>query len=577
NFLEVKSTKLPLLEPQCPTEQHRLRYHFTPKRNWINDPNGMVYYDGIYHLFYQYHPYSSDRGPMHWGHATSSDMLRWEEQDVALNPDEVGDCWSGSSVIDSTNTTGFQTDPNVHPLVAIYTSAGEAGQSQSIAYSNDKGATFTKYPGNPAIPNPDIQDFRDPKVSYIRGQWVMTLAVGNRIEFYGSPDLKTWTKLSEFGADPEEGSHCSSWECPDLFPLIVDVNGDGTSLVELWVLLVSIGCGGPTGGSGTQYFVGDFNGTTFTTLGTWDNKQWLDWGPDNYAAVSFSNEPNGRTILMGWMNNLKYGDNLPTVSWRGQMTIPRSLDLQVLDKDAKKYRLTSMPVAEVETLHSPTKILEIAQEFTLAVNETVVLTENSRLKTPGMELKIELEIDQNPQFSICAYNSLEEEVCFGYEDSKWFLDRSKSGNTNFHGGFAETLRAEADREVSSQNVTIRMFWDVSSVEVFVDDGLTVMTSLFYATEPLDMIRITHGSPVGSPASLKVNSVSIWGLICTFLEEDGTTESPTTVAPIETTQPGTGTSTGSSSTTESSGSKPSVLNAVFSLFLLSTSFVTQFYC
>ncbi|CAL8125397.1 unnamed protein product [Orchesella dallaii] len=511
NFLMGQASVVPSLEERCPTEQHRLHYHFTPRRNWINDPNGMVYHNGIYHLFYQYHPYSSGRGPMHWGHATSTDMIRWEEQEVALYPDEIGDCWSGSSVVDTTNTTGFQTDPSIEPLVAIYTSAGGAGQSQSVAYSNDNGETFTKYAENPAIPNPGINDFRDPKVSFIKGQWVMTLAVGNKVEFYGSPDLKAWTKISEFGADPEEGNHCSVWECPDLFPLTVDVSGNGTDIQELWVLIVSLGCGAPTGGSGTQYFIGNFNGTTFTSL-PWDDQQWLDFGPDNYAAVSFSNEPQGRAIMMGWMNNLKYGDSLPTITWRGQMTIPRSLDLRLLDKDTQKYRLASWPVEEIKTLRPSTPKLKSDTEFTIPMDSKFELT-TSALGNPAMELEIWLNITQNPQFSICAYNTLEEEVCFGYDGSKWFLDRSKSGNTNFNGGFAETLRATADRQLSTLDIAIRMFIDVSSIEVFVDDGLTVMTSLFYATEPLDQFYIESG------ANLKVNNFTIWGLECTFLEDD----------------------------------------------------------
>ncbi|ODN04868.1 Levanase [Orchesella cincta] len=499
---------------QCTTEQYRLRYHFSPAEHWINDPNGMVYYDGVYHLFFQYHPYSTVWGPMHWGHAISRDLATWEELPVALAPDEIGDIFSGSSVVDFTNSSGFQTSPDIAPIVAIYTSAGGAGQRQSIAYSNDKATTFTKFEGNPVLSDANSPDFRDPKVRKLsNGKWAMALAVRNKIEFYGSDDLKSWNKLSEFGADPEQGSHGGVWECPDLFPLNV-TQVDGTTL-EMWVLIVSINPGGPNRGSAAHYFVGTFDGT-FTAL-PWQNTQWLDWGPDNYAAVTFSNEPQDRFIAMGWMNNWMYANNLPTAAWRGQMTIPRTLGLRDLNKSENRYRLTSVPTAELEALRNPQEYVGNNAEFMVPPQTVIQLTEQATFKNPAMELEITLEISQQPRFSLCAHNSGGEEICFGLNETRWYQDRSKTGNTGFNGEYAATLYASAPREIDDQEMKIRIFLDVSSFEVFADDGLTSMTSLFYTNEPLDMFYVNHWSDTGSSATVKVKNFKVWGLVCWFQE------------------------------------------------------------
>ncbi|CAL8125394.1 unnamed protein product [Orchesella dallaii] len=496
---------------QCTREQHRLRYHVSPAEHWINDPNGMVYYDGVYHLFYQYHPYDTVWGPMHWGHTISTDLVAWTELPIALYPDEIGDIFSGSSVVDFTNSTGFQTNPDIAPIVAIYTSAGGEGQRQSIAYSNDKAMTFTKYEGNPVLTDPNSGDFRDPKVrKLLNGKWVMALAVGNKIEFFGSDDLKTWNKLSEFGADPEQGSHGGVWECPDLFPLNVTLAAGVT--LEMWVLIVSINPGGPNRGSAAQYFVGDFNGTHFIS-NPWVNTQWLDWGPDNYAAVTFSNEPQNRVIAMGWMNNWLYANNLPTVAWRGQMTIPRTLELRDLNQTSNPIRLTSVPTSELEALRNPLEYVGNNAEFTVPPQTVIQLTEQATFKNPAMELEITLEITEQPGFSLCAYNAGGEEICFGFNETRWYLDRSKTGNTGFNQEYAGTLYATAPREITAEEMKIRVFLDVSSFEVFADDGLTSMTSLFYANEPLDMLYLNHWSDAGSSATLKVKNFKVWGLVC----------------------------------------------------------------
>ncbi|CAF4628244.1 unnamed protein product, partial [Rotaria sp. Silwood2] len=281
-------------------EPHRPKIHFSPKAHWMNDPNGMVYNNGTYHLFFQYNPFSSIWGPMHWGHATSSDMIHWKEQPIAIYPDSLGTIFSGSAVVDKNNTAGFAKNGKM-PLVAIYTQHNEAGekagnndfQNQSIAYSNDDGKTWIKYSGNPVIKNPGIKDFRDPKVMWYEAQkkWLMTLATKDRITFYSSKDLKNWIKESEFGETI--GAHDGVWECPDLFSM--DDNGK-----KVWVLIVNLNPGGPNKGSATQYFVGNFDGSTFIPFNT--TIKWIDYGPDEYAGITWSNTGN-RKIFLGWMSN----------------------------------------------------------------------------------------------------------------------------------------------------------------------------------------------------------------------------------------------------------------------------------
>jgi len=284
------------------SEKYRPQYHFSPDSMWMNDPNGMVYYEGEYHLFYQYYPDSNVWGPMHWGHAISPDMVHWEHLPIALYPDDYGYIFSGSAVVDEQNTSGFG-ETGEAPLVAIFTYHDPVGaangeidyQNQGLAYSNDKGRTWKKYE-EPVLKNPGIIDFRDPKVSWRRefNKWIMTLAVHDHIEFYSSSNLIDWAKTGEFGK--ETGAHGGVWECPDLFPIKID----GSDEIH-WVLLVSINPGGPHGGSATQYFIGDFDGSTFTS--SQNEIKWLDQGSDNYAGVTWSGIPDsdGRILFLGWI------------------------------------------------------------------------------------------------------------------------------------------------------------------------------------------------------------------------------------------------------------------------------------
>ena len=312
-------------------EQYRPQVHFTPAKNWINDPNGMVYADGTYHLFYQYNPQGNSWGNMSWGHATSTDLIHWTEKDVALTRDELGAIFSGSAVIDKNNTAGF----GANAMIAIYTSAGDDGkQQQSIAYSTDGGKNFTRYSGNPVIKNDD-DNLRDPKVFWHEQskQWVMALAKGWKmgVELYGSTDLKNWRHLSTFFV-PLTGRPSLQWECPDLLQF-----GDK------WVLLVSVNPGGPITGSGTMYFVGQFDGTTFTADDL-SYPLWLDYGMDNYAGVTWSNMGD-RKVMIGWMNNWSYAGDVPCSPWRSAMTLPR--ELKLIEYDGKPL-LANTVVSEID-------------------------------------------------------------------------------------------------------------------------------------------------------------------------------------------------------------------------------------
>ncbi len=457
-------------------EVYRPQIHFSPEAHWANDPNGMVYHKGVYHLFYQHHPYSSIWGPMHWGHATSRDLIKWTQKPIAIYPDSLGTIFSGSAVVDKNNTSGFGKNGQA-PLVAIFThhsmEGAKAGkndfQNQSIAYSNDNGMSWTKYTGNPVLKNPGIVDFRDPKVMWYEPQkkWIMTLATKDCITFYSSGNLKSWTKESEFGATV--GAHGGVWECPDLFTL--DDNGK-----KVWVLIVSINPGGPNKGSATQYFIGDFNGKTFTPSHT--DTRWIDYGPDNYAGITWSNTGN-RKIFLGWMSNWMYANVVPTETWRNAMTIPRELKLKHVGKD---ILITSKPVVELNKIQSKpisTYNLKITKSFDIS-------GKTGKIKFP---CRINLSFEEIKDFSLVASNDKGEELIIGYDkkQNQYFIDRTKSGKIDFQKEFA--ARHTAPRFTDSGKMNISLIIDVSSVELFADDGLTVMTEIFFSNKPYNKIHI----------------------------------------------------------------------------------------
>ncbi len=489
------------------TEPHRPQFHFSPQQQWMNDPNGMVYYDGEYHLFYQYYPDSTVWGPMHWGHALSTDLVHWEHLPVALYPDTLGYIFSGSAVVDEHNTTGFQTG-ETPPLVAIFTQHLDEGaragridfQTQGIAYSNDKGRTWTTYEGNPVIPNPGIKDFRDPKVFWHdeSNQWVLVLAAADRVQFYGSPDLKSWSFLSDFGA--RDGNHGGVWECPDLFRLTVDETGEAW-----WVLLLSINPGAPNGGSGTQYFVGRFDGKTFTNTNPPETELWLDYGPDNYAGVTWSGvaPEDGRRLFIGWMSNWAYAQVVPTVRWRSAMTVPRTLSLV---ETPGGLRVASQPVVELERLRTA---------HTTLPPTTVV----SRLDVDSLDGAVLLEAvvtfdvgaDAGEAFGIELANTAGETYRIGYDrmNGHLYTDRTNAGPDDFSEAFAPS-RHTAPYRPAGDHLTLHLLVDQSSAEVFVDAGRVVMTGTFFPGKPFDQARLfSDGGATAMTAADFYRLQSIW--------------------------------------------------------------------
>lgn len=476
-------------------EPHRPQLHFSPKKGWMNDPNGMVYSNGTYHLFFQHNPDSTVWGPMHWGHATSKDLMHWAEQPIALYPDSLGTIFSGSAVVDANNTSGFGKGGQA-PLVAIFTHHNPARekegrldiQTQSLAYSLDEGKTWTKYAGNPVVPNPGIKDFRDPKVSWFEPakKWIMTLATSDHITFYSSPNLKDWKKESEFGKGV--GAHGGVWECPDLFPL--DYNSE-----KVWVLVVNINPGGPNGGSATQYFTGRFDGSIFTPNQT--GTKWLDYGPDEYAGITWSNTGD-RKIFLGWMSNWQYANVVPTAKWRSATTVPKELGIE---KSGNNYLVVSRPVKELDAL------AEKSETFSDITATDYDLTQKTgKLSGPA---RIVMTADKLEPFTLTLSNSAGEKLMIGYDRSanNYFIDRSKAGDVSFEKGFA--ARHTAPRFSDKDPVDITLVIDNASVELFADGGRTVMTEIFFPHALFSDIRIQ------SENSFKIKSLqysplkSIW--------------------------------------------------------------------
>jgi fructan beta-fructosidase len=488
------------------TEKYRPQFHFSPDSAWMNDPNGMVYYDGEYHLFYQYYPDSTVWGPMHWGHAISTDLVHWQHMPIALYPDSLGFIFSGSAVVDWNNTTGFGSVENP-PLVAIFTyhdpkiveTGGVDVESQAIAYSLDKGRSWTKYEGNPVIPNDGNRDFRDPNVIWNDEiqQWNLVLSAHDHVQIYTSDDLKSWKHESDFGIDA--GTHDGVWECPDLFPLQVE----GTDETK-WVLIVNINPGGPNGGSGTQYFLGDFDGHEFTV----DSKEtnWVDWGRDNYAGVTWSDVPkeDGRRIFLGWMSNWAYANVVPTEEWRSAMTLPRTLSLV---KKNDQYVLKSTPVQETELIADNStavniETVEISGEKTLNLEE--VTLNQSRLS-------LEFEMDETlPEaFGIVLENELGENVKFNYSTAhkQFQFNRNKSGDMSFSDKFPGI--SVAPYEVGT-TVKLELFVDAASAEVFVDGGDLVMTEIFFNSQPFSKLKVfAEGQSITLTSAKAANINSIW--------------------------------------------------------------------
>lgn len=453
-------------------EKYRPAYHHTPLYGWMNDPNGMFYKDGVWHLYYQYNPYGSKWQNMTWGHSTSTDLVNWEHRDLAIEPNGLGSVFSGSAVVDRDNTAGFGEDA----VVALYTSCGRS-QVQSLAYSTDDGESFTFYAANPVIAN--RTEARDPNVLWheASGRWVLVLAhaLEKEIQIYTSPNLRDWTLQSAFGKGC--GAQDGVWECPDLFEL--PVQGEDT---RKWVLIVNINPGAPMGGSGTQYFVGEFDGSTFTADST--EAKWMDFGKDHYATVSWSGAPDGRRTAIGWMSNWQYANEVPTRQFRSANTLPRELGL-FRAPDGEIY-LSSKPSPELAALRGECK----------SYGRRKVSSSPLNIPIPALaEIVVDYDARQCASFSLTLSNAEGEEVVMTLDPraGSFAVDRTRSGLTGFSSHFpavtaAPTLGAPATG-------TLRIFVDRSSVEVFDSEGRFVLTNLVFPENPYTKltVRAAQGS------------------------------------------------------------------------------------
>ena len=466
-------------------EKFRPTYHFSPLYGWMNDPNGMVYKDGEYHLFYQHNPYGSKWGNMHWGHAISKDLINWEHRPDAITPDALGTIFSGSAVVDTDNTAGF----GAGAIVAIYTQNSDR-QVQSIAYSTDNGRSFTKYENNPVLTS-DARDFRDPKVFWHKEtqRWIMLLAVGQEMQIFSSSNLKDWAFESSFGEG--QGAHGGVWECPDLFELPVDGTNE-----KKWVLLCNLNPGGPFGGSATQYFVGTFNGKEFVNESPSKTK-WMDWGKDHYATVTWSDAPDNRRIAIAWMSNWQYANDVPTSQYRSPNSVPR--DLSLFTVDGETY-LQSAPSPEL------LKLRDVSKKRSFKVNGTRIIKDMIAGNEGAYEIELTIENQHADIIGFRLYNDKGEEVDMQYDmkEKKFSMDRRKSGEVGFNENFP--MLTWTTIESGKDELKLRLFVDKSSVEAFGDGGRFVMTNQVFPSEPY-----THIDFYSKGGAYKVDSFVIYKL------------------------------------------------------------------
>ena len=429
-------------------EQYRPDFHHTPVYGWMNDPNGMFYKDGVWNLYFQHNPYGSQWENMTWGHSTSTDLVHWKFQGDPVQPDALGTVFSGSAVVDKENTSGFGKGA----VIALYTSAGES-QTQSMVYSTDNGKTFTKYEGNPVITS-NVPDFRDPHMFWNEDikKWNMILAAGQHMEIYSSDNLKDWKLESSFGET--YGNHGGVWECPDLMKMKVR----GTNK-EKWMLICNINPGGPSGGSATQYFVGDFDGHKFTCDSKPEVTKWMDYGKDHYATVTFDNAPEGRRVAIAWMSNWQYANQVPTQQYRSGNSIPR--DLGLFEYKGETY---------CSVVPSP--------EMTAA-----------RSKKAGKKLteSCEMVVNLKGNATITLSNDKGEKVVMNYDAKAetFSMDRTKSGRVDFSKDFAAVTKAPTYGKISQ----LRIFIDKSSIEALDADGKMSMTNLVFPSKPYNKVTV----------------------------------------------------------------------------------------
>lgn len=490
-------------------EKFRPIYHHTPAYGWMNDANGLVYKDGEYHLYFQYNPYGSKWGNMHWGHSVSKDLVHWTHEQPAIARDTMGHIFSGSCVVDHNNTAGFGKDA----IIAFYTShkglpGNHQRQQQCIAYSLDNGRTYTKYEGNPVVtPFDGLENFRDPKVFWYAPQnkWVMIVSADKNMRFYESKDLKKWSYMSEWGAG--YGPQPNQFECPDFFEMAVD----GNAQHKKWVMIVNINPGFVYGGSGTMYFVGQFDGHKFTCDTAPNDVKWLDWGKDHYATVTYSNTP-GRIIAMPWMSNWQYANLTPTQQFRSQNALPRELKLYTADNG--ELLVSAAPVKETEALRNK------ATDLGSFEGEKQAKIDNEG----AFELDFDLQAGTADKCGVEIANAKGEKVSIYYDAKaqRFVMDRAESGITefgnkvephqldnaqslkrykevtvNYHNAFA--LGTWAPVPVKADAHHVQIFVDKSSVELFVDGGRIAMTNLVFPNEPYNQLRFFGGKVANAKA------------------------------------------------------------------------------
>lgn len=475
------------------TEKFRPVFHHTPLYGWMNDPNGMFYKDGVWHLYYQYNPYGSKWQNMTWGHSSSTDLVNWEHHDVAIEPNGLGSVFSGSCVVDSTGSAGF----GKNAVIALYTSAG-INQMQSLAHSEDNGATFTVYPGNPVLTLES--EARDPNMFFNResGEWNLLLAhaLEHEMLFFTSPDLREWTLQSSFGKGI--GAQDGVWECPDLLHLPVE----GTDISK-WVLICNLNPGGPFGGSATQYFTGDFDGNKFTADTDSDGNvptKWMDYGKDHYATVSWSNAPDNRNVVIGWMSNWQYAAEVPTRQFRSANTLPR--DISLFTGADGQYYLRTVPSPEVKALRD---------RLTLSARNKGIGKKTSKFALPSdnggvCEIALSLNAKKADAVTITLANDNNEKVdmTFNPEASTFSFDRRQSGITDFSHDFPAKVTAPTLREGTMQS--LRIFIDRSSIEVFDGEGNFVLTNLVFPDSPYTTLSIAAEGGKATINSLEIYSI-----------------------------------------------------------------------
>jgi len=466
-------------------ETYRPQFHFTPEANWMNDPNGLTYLNGKFHLFYQYYPNDIVWGPMHWGHASSKDLFHWEHHPIALFPDSLGSIFSGSAVIDKNNSSGFGRNA----MIAIYTYHSDSlwvkgyrnTETQGIAFSLDEGLNWEKYKNNPVIKNSSERDFRDPKVFWNEEikEWNMVLAVGDRIKIFSSPDLKEWKFKSDFKPiDDLKG--LGVWECPDLFKM--KINNE-----EKWILIVNHGDNTPNGGSGTRYFVGDFDGETFTNT---QPSIWLDYGTDFYAGVTFYNVPEDKNILISWMSNWMYAQKTPTKKWRSAMTIPREL---TLDKNDQGYFLRQKIAGDFNSIKKEVfNIKSIELPF-----------EENDFDFSQAELLFDFDGDE---INISLSNTFGNRLEIYLKDKTLNIDRKKSGLIDFSEKFADTVQS---MPLNENIYNYQLIFDKTSVEILLNDGKFSMTAIFFPNEKYSALNLSSNNGKNLK-NLVINKIkSVW--------------------------------------------------------------------